>query len=71
MAKAVEDDAALLATSTPLPLIDDATFARLALLCHAPPTALNSLEPASQPQYTNPTLPMIAEGQKRAEHKDN
>ncbi|KAF6236826.1 hypothetical protein HO173_005117 [Letharia columbiana] len=49
MAKAVEDDAPLLATSTPLPQIGEATFDHLALLRHTPPTALNRLEPASQP----------------------
>ena len=48
MAKAVEDDSALLARSTILPQIDDATFDSLALLNHSPPTTLTGIEPAPQ-----------------------
>lgn len=65
MAKAVEDDSALLARSTPLPQIDDTTFDRLALLNHAPPTVSNQskLAPAKS---ANQTLPSKATSQKRA-----
>ncbi|KAF6221548.1 hypothetical protein HO133_002404 [Letharia lupina] len=65
MAKAVEDDSALLARSTPLPQIDDTTFDRLALLNHAPSTVSNhsKLAPANS---ANQTLPSKATSQKRA-----
>lgn len=65
MAKAVEDDSALLARSAPLPQIDDTTFDRLALLNHAPSTVSNhsKLAPANS---ANQTLPSKATSQKRA-----
>lgn len=65
MARAVEDDSALLARSTPLPQIDDATFDRLALLNHPPSTTSNHVAPAPQPKSENQRLPLTAESRKR------
>lgn len=65
MAKAVEDDAASLRRSMPLPQIDDATFDRLAQLNRPPPKASNLIEPAPQSNNTYQTLPSKAESRKR------
>ena len=66
MAKAVEKDSSLLAQSTPLPTIDDATFSRLAVLNHPPLTASNTVESATQKKSTNNLLHSTAESRKRA-----
>ena len=50
MARAVEDDGALLARSMRLPQIDDATFNRLAQLNHPTPKIENAVKPAPQRQ---------------------
>ena len=56
MAKAVQDDSALLARSTRLPQIDDATFNRLALLNRSSPASANANAPAPQTKSTNEGL---------------
>ena len=66
MAKAVEDDSALLTRSTRLPPIDNATFDRLALLNHAPLPSSNSDDLALQPKNAEGTLPLKAKSRKRA-----
>ena len=68
MAKAVEDDSALLARSTPLQQIDDATYERLSLLNHAIPTSSNGKEPATAPlpKGNLQTVPSKVGGLKRA-----
>ena len=66
MAKAVEDDSALLARSTRLPQIDNATFNRLALLNHSPSTSPNTNEPAPQPKGTEQKELQKTEANKRA-----
>lgn len=45
MAKAVEDDSALLAQSGQSPRIDNTTFDRLALLNRSPPTSSDDTQP--------------------------
>ena len=65
MAKAVGDDSALLAQSTRLPRIDNATFDRLALLNHPPPASSGVDELALQPKNAEGTLSSKAESQKR------
>ena len=66
MAKAVEDDSALLAQSAQLPQIDDATFDRLASLNHSPSTSSNANEPAPRPKRTAEGKASKTEGNKRA-----
>ena len=66
MAKAVEDDSALLARSTILRQIDDATFDRLAPLNHPLPTASKPMEPKTQRKSTDQQFPSTTEGRKRA-----
>lgn len=66
IAKAVEDDSTVIARSTRLPQIDDATFDHLARLNHPAPTALKSVEPSPQPKGTDPALPSMTKAQKRA-----
>ena len=66
IAKAVEDDSALLARSTRLPQIDNATFNRLALLNRSSPTSSNAIEPAPQPKSTEPKGLSKVEANKRA-----
>ena len=65
MAKAVEDDSAVLARSARLPILDDATYDRLALLNRSTPTLSTSVEPAQQPRSNGQTFPPNAERQKR------
>lgn len=66
MAKAVEDDSALLAQSGHLPRIDKATFDRLALLNRLPPTSSDDIEPVSQLKCTERVLASTAGSLKRA-----
>lgn len=66
IANAVNDDATLLAQSTPLPQIDNATFNRLTPLNHQPPTAMEPLERTMQTKISDQALPSIAKTQKRA-----
>ena len=66
MAKAVEDDSALLARSTRLPQIDNATFNRLALLNRSSLTSSNAIEPVPQPESTERKDPVKTEANKRA-----
>lgn len=65
MAKAVEDDSALLAQSTRLSQIEYATFDRLALFNHSPPTSANAIESTPQPECTDSRLPMNSKSKKR------
>ena len=64
MAKAVEDDSALLTRSTLLPQIDDTTFERLASLNHLPTTESKGIEQVQQLGSAGPTLSSTAESQK-------
>ena len=66
MAKAVEDDSALLARSTRLPQIDNATFNRLVLLNRPSSTSSNAVEPASQPTSTERKVLSNTEANERA-----
>ena len=66
MAKAVEDEFALLAQSTRLSQIDDVTFDRLASLNRPPPTSSNVTETAPQSRSTGRILPSTARSLKRA-----
>ena len=66
IAKAVDDDSALLARSFPLPQIDNATFDRLALLNHSPSTSSNAIGLAQQPESTEEGPSSKIEGNKRA-----
>lgn len=65
MAKAVEDDSAVLARSARLPVLDDATYDRLALLNRSTPTLSTSVEPAQQPRSNGQTFSLNGERQKR------